>query len=516
MDFENTLLNFKDLKQRLQYAVTLPEKLMLDLCAKNTELNQTVCLNDEYWKLRYLTQREAPKTEPKSWKELYLFPDTDGNVWSFGNNEDGQLGLGDSGTDTERIIPTQIPNIKAKQISCGSAYSMIIDINDNVWSFGNNEDGQLGLGDSGEGTDINTPKQIPNIKAKQIACGYYHSMIIDMNDNVWSFGDNDNGQLGLGDSGEETNRTKPAQIPGIKAKQIACGYYHSMIIDINDNVWSFGNNGSVLFKNNGGGQLGLGDNTNRNTPTQIPNIKATQISCGDDFSMIIDTNSNVWSFGHNYYGQLGLGDNGVNTDRNKPTQIPDIKAKQIACGRDHAMIIDTDNNVMSFGFNYRGQLGLGDNGENVEENMDRNKPTQIQDIKAKQIACGDTHSMIIDTNNQVWSFGNNEYGQLGTYDNDDINIPTQIHIPSGINSKQIACGDMHSIILTNIQTLSPFDEITNMFSQGQIVKFEIEHNLQIQYKALEGIYIGTFTDKQGQKKYGYIRYNSQTNQILKP
>ena len=440
MDFERNLLNFKDLEQRVNYASTLPEKLVLDLCSKNTELNQTVCLNEEYWKIRYLKKSEnPPTTEPKSWKKLHLFSDIN-EVLSFGSNNYGQLGLGDG---EDRNIPTQIPS---------------------------------------------------DIKAKQIACGGQHSMIIDTDSNSWSFGKNYNGQLGLGDN---TERVKPTQIPNIKAKQIACGGEHSMIIDMNGDLWSFGQN---IF-----GQLGLEDNENRNKPTQIPNIKAKQIACGENHSMIIDLNDNVWSFGFNY-GRLGLGDY---TRRNKPTQIPNIKAKQIACGYYHSMIIDLNNNVWSFGHNDKGQLGLGD----YEH---RNKPTQIPGIKAKQISCGEYHSMIIDTDNNGWSFGDNYSGRLGLEDDTDRNIPTQIQMASGIKAIQIACGREHSMILTSNPTLLSFDEITNMFSQGQVTDFEIEHNLQIPYKALQGIYIGTFTDKQGQTKYGYIRYNQETNQILKP
>jgi len=494
MDFGQSLLNFKDLKQRVEYAATLPEKIVLELCAKNTELNNTVCLNEDYWKIRYLKQSKSPPTiGPRSWKEIHLFSDIN-EVWSFGQNIYGQLGLGDNVT---RNTPTQIPGIKAKQIDCGNYHSMIMDINDNVLSFGNNHNGNLGLGDN---VTRNKPTQIQNIEAKQIACNDFYSMIIDTDNNVWSFGNNMYGQLGLGNIGYGVNRNKPTQIHNIKAKQIACGVKHSLIMDINDDVWSCGNNDR--------GQLGLGlfPHERRNKPTQIPDIKAKQISCGEYHSMIIDTNDNVWSFGSNTQGELGLGDY---MRRNKPTQITDIKAKHIDCGEYHSMIIDTNDNVWSFGYNIRGELGLG-------YNKRRNIPTQIPNIKAKQIACGYYHSMIIDTDDNVWSFGANYLGQLGLGDNGEgthRNKPTQI---KNIKAIQISCGYDHSMILTNIQQLLSFDEITNLFSQGEVTNFEIEHNLQIPYKAIQGIYVGTFIDKQGQKKYGYIRYNSQTNQILKP
>ena len=247
MDFEQTLLNVKDLKQRLQYASTLPEKLVLEICSKNTELNQTVCLNEDYWKIRYLKNNTVPTTEPKSWKELYLFSDVN-IVWSFGNNSNGQLGLRLGTNDTS--FPTKIPNLPrtVNQIVTGTNSSFIIDSNDEIWSFGENDHGQLGLGDT---TTRSSPTKIPTVegwdgKAKHITNNGFHTLFIDSNDDVWSFGKNEHGQLGLGDA---TERLVPTQIPNIKAKQIACGENHSLILDINDNVWSFGKNIS--------GQLGL-------------------------------------------------------------------------------------------------------------------------------------------------------------------------------------------------------------------------------------------------------------------
>jgi alpha-tubulin suppressor-like RCC1 family protein len=80
----------------------------------------------------------------------------------------------------------------------------------------------------------------------------------------------------------------------------------------------------LVFRNNGDGRLGLGDNKPRNMSTQIPNLKASRVSAGYYNTVIIDLNNNVWIFGCNYYGQLGLDDT---IERNVPTQIPNIKAK---------------------------------------------------------------------------------------------------------------------------------------------------------------------------------------------
>jgi len=506
MDFERILLNFKNIDDRVSYAATLPEKLVFDLCGKNTELNNTICLNEEYWKIRYLKNHKQPTTLPNSWKELYLYKNIN-KAWSFGLNIFGQLGLGDL---VNRTKPTQIPNIEAVKVACGDKHSLLIDMNNNVWSFGLNNTGQTGLR---HGTSfIHIPTQIPTpsgIKAKQIACGGYHSVIIDMNNNVWSFGVNDYGQLGLGDT-EDINIPTPTQImrpSGIKAKHVSCGAYHSILIDMNNNVWSFGLNDF------GGLGLGLENGTSKNKPTQIFGIKAVHSACGAYHSILIDTNNNAWSFGANDMGQLGLGDFGMGTERNIPTQIQmpsGIKAKQSACGDVFSIIIDTNDHAWSFGSNRYGQLGVKNSGIGIHRSI----PIKIPNINVEQISCGGNHSIIMDMNGDVWSFGNNYYGQLGLGDHGNgtnRNKPTQI---PDVKATQISCGEYHSILINYL--FITFDEIIILFSNKQITKFEFEPQMQVYYKALQGIYVATFTLDDETKKYGYVKYNSQTNQISTP
>ena len=497
MDFQSTLLNFKNTDDRIKFALTLPEKLVLEICSKNTELTNSICLNENYWKLRYLKNNKQPTTIPKSWKELY-FNNKNYEAYSCGFNMYGELGLGDSGEGTDRNKPTRILNIEPKSVHCGGTHSIIVDTNRNAWSFGRNSSGQLGLGIEDYISTLPKQIQMPSgIKVKQVSVGDFFSMIIDTDSNVWSFGYNDKGQLGLGNV---TNRNIPTQIQNVKAKQIACGHDHAMIIDLNDNVWSFGNNEF--------GQLGLRyyyeENDYISTPTQIQNVKAKQIACGGEHSIIIDLNDNVWSFGHNNHGQLGLGLGELYISTS--TKIPNIKATQIACGGEHSMILDLNNNVWSFGRNIFGQLGLGNN-------ETRNTPTQIQNIKAGQIACGYDQSMILDLNDNVWSFGYNAKGGLGLGDNQNRNIPTQI---PNITAKQISCGFNYSMILSYRSLVISFDKITSLFSSNEVTKFEFESHMQVYYRASNGIYMATFTLKDGTKKYGYVRYNSSTNQILKP
>jgi len=547
MDFDQSLLNIKDLEQRVQYAATLPEKLVLEICAKNTELNNTICLNEDYWKIRYLRKSEAPPTTiPNSWKELYLFSSIN-YIWSCGYNQQGQLGQGNNGYGTDKDIPTKIPPVQGwdgivKYVSLGNSFSILIDADDNVWSFGENDKGQLGLGHRNN-KDI--PTKIPlvngwNGKAKHISTSGEHTVLIDTNDNIWFFGNFHIWSLNFGvgqihsvDHGYNITRNIPTKISPVygwdgKAKYVSSGGDHILFIDTNDNVWSFGDNSR--------GQLGLGNygsGTGKTYPTKIPvvngwNGKAKYVSAGFAHTILIDMDDNVWSFGSDEYSQLGFespGDGSV-VNRVIPTKIPAVngwngKAKYVSAGDGYTILIDMNDNVWSFGDNSNGELGLGDVGENNIGDDDENNiidiPTKIPAVngwngKAKYLSAGG-RSILIDMDDNVWSFGDNSSGQLGLGDETDRNIPTKI---PNIKSTQACSGNNHTVLLYNKSPISSFDEITTLFSQGQIVKFDIEHNLQIHYKALQGIYVSTFVDKQGNTHHGYIRYNQQTNQLSKP
>jgi alpha-tubulin suppressor-like RCC1 family protein len=411
-----------------QIALYMPFNKIINLCLTNLRFNEAICNNEYFWQQKFY-QDYGKVIWKGSWKELYK---SYMNVWGFGSNLSGQLGLGDT---EDRNKPTQIPNFKAKQITASSSHTAMIDMENNVWTFGANYYGQLGFGDI---IDRHRPTQIPNIKAKEVSAGGIYTILIDMENNVWGFGSNYYGELGLGN---DPNKYIPTQIPSLKAKQISAGSTHTVVIDLDDNVWSFGNNYY--------GELGHGNNNpyNYEVPTQIifdtkalnSQFKAKQVSAGASHTVAIDMEDNVWSFGSNHSGELGL-----NNTQNQytPTQIPNIKAKEVSAGENHTVLIDMENNIWTFGNNDSGQLGLGDY-------TTRYIPTQISNFKAKQVSAGNYCTLLIDMEDNIWSFGNNQFGILGlgldTYLK--INIPTQI---PKFKAKQVSAGRDHTMMIATL------------------------------------------------------------------
>ena len=261
--------------------------------------------------------------------------DGDGNLWAWGNNENGQLG---DGTTTNRTSPVQIKKgTKFTQISTGYNHSLAIDSNGNLWAWGNNENGQLGDGTT---TDKTSPVQIKKgTKFTQVTAGDSHSLAIDSNGNLWAWGNNAYGQLG---DGTTVNKTSPVQIKkGTKFTQVSAGNYHSLALDESGNLWAWGNNAY--------GQLGDGTTTNRTSPVQIKQgTKFTQISAGNTYNCsAIDSNGNLWKWGINNYGQLG---DGTTTQRTSPVQVKQgTKFTKISNGFSHSLALDIEGKLYGTG-----------------------------------------------------------------------------------------------------------------------------------------------------------------------
>ena len=263
----------------LEAAFWEPINYITTMCLTSKRFNNVICNNNDFWRQKFIYDFGQPTRNLNiiNWKKAYQ---KYGETLAFGYNYFYQLGLGNN---QDVYLPTQIPNINSKSIYCGYNHTAIIDLNDYVWIFGRNAGGELGLGDRIE-------RRIPtalilsgqHIQAKTISC-VSHTIIIDLNDNAWGCGKNNYGQLGLGDNQDRNIPTLLSWDQENKAKSVVCGSIHTMIIDLNNNVLGFGRG---IF-----GQLGLGDNQDRNVPTFLSlnrqKIKARTVACGGSHTLLI-------------------------------------------------------------------------------------------------------------------------------------------------------------------------------------------------------------------------------------
>jgi alpha-tubulin suppressor-like RCC1 family protein len=335
--------------------------------------------------------------------------DKNGLIWGWGYNGMGQLG--DNST-TQRNTPVSIlGNIKTFcQISAGHYHTIGIDKTGQIWSWGFNPFGNLGDNST---TQRNTPVSILGNKKTfcQITAGSQYTLGIDKTGQVWGWGWNGYGQLGINST---INRSTPVSILGNKKTfcQINAGDSHTIGIDKTGQVWSWGDNSN--------GQLGINSTINRSTPVSILGVKKTfcQITAGQNHTIVIDKTGQVWGWGYNGSGQLG---NNSTTSRLTPVSILGNKKTfcQITAGSQYTLGIDKTGQVWGWGYNRFGQLGI---------NSSINKSTPVSILGNKKTFCqinaGNNNFTIgIDKNGQVWGWGYNSKGQLT-----DINTTTPIRV----------------------------------------------------------------------------------------
>jgi alpha-tubulin suppressor-like RCC1 family protein len=347
----------------------------------------------------------------------------DGTLWAWGQNINGQLGLGF--TDTSGAIPGLVPtqvgtDTNWAEVRAGVAHSVARKTDGSVWTWGYNPDGELGLGNFTTGPSLPTLvtnanlliASVPSITA--IAAGDYHVLALRSDGTLWTWGYNGNNELGQGNSTSLSNPTRIGTATSWSA--IAAGGRSSM-----------GLQGGSLFAwgRNVYGQLGIGNFSDASTPQPVVGAATdwAKIAMGvyDAFGIKGGTTEpgKLYGWGYNNEGEVGNGESGTSALRNAPTPVglPSDVWLAVSAGDGIALAIKsaTDTSAASgtlwaWGYNAYGQLGAGDTGN-------RATPTQIGTLATwRSVAAGAAlayNAFAIQTDNSLWAWGRNSTGQLG-------------------------------------------------------------------------------------------------------
>ncbi|XP_057885112.1 probable E3 ubiquitin-protein ligase HERC4 [Melospiza georgiana] len=279
----------------------------------------------------------------------------DGTVYTCGCNDLGQLGHDKGRKRPEHVGALDAQNIVA--VSCGEAHTLALNDKGQVYAWGLATDGQLGLPGTEECVRVpRNIKSLSEIQIVQVACGYYHSLALSKGSEVFSWGQNKYGQLGLGY--EYKKQTSPQMIKsllGIPFAQIAAGGAHSFVLTLSGAIFGWGRN---KF-----GQLGVNDDTDRYVPTLLKSLrsqKVVHICCGEDHTAALTKEGGVFTFGAGGYGQLGHNSTSHEINPRKVFELMGSVVTQITCGRQHTTaFVPSSGRIYSFGLGGNGQLGTG-------------------------------------------------------------------------------------------------------------------------------------------------------------
>jgi alpha-tubulin suppressor-like RCC1 family protein len=388
-----------------------------------------------------------------------------GQVFAFGLNNDGQLGsTANSGTKNPNPTPALVvlPGATGPvtQVATGVNHSLVVTSTGQLYAFGQNYYGQLGnanaVGSRGA-NPIATLVTLPGATGPitEAAAGSNYSLAVSSTGQLYAFGDNRYGQLGnANNNGFLAANPTPTLValPGASGPviEVSAGSFHTLVLTSTGQLYAFGLNEY--------GQLGSmannGNDEANSTPTLVtlPGASGpvTEISAGSEYSLALTATGQLYAFGLNTYGQLGSTANNGNENANPTPTLVTLpgasgSVSEISAGPTHGLALTSTGQLYAFGDNRFGQLGNTSNNGVAAANP---TPTPVTLPGAggpvSDISAGDSDSLAVTSTGQLYAFGINTYGQLGsTANNGDNNAnptPTPVPLPAGTTIEAVAQG----------------------------------------------------------------------------
>ena len=238
------------------------------------------------------------------------FIKNDGTLWSWGDNDNGQIG---NLSLTSQILPTQeyYKYTNWTKLSAGENFTIALRDDNTLWGWGDNTYGQIG--DTLYKRRLTPTQEDSNTTTwSKLSAGGFHSVMLKENGTLWSLGKNDSGQLGDA-SNTTTNSPTQEDTNSTNWTKLSAGYNHTCAINTLHELWCWGNN---IF-----GQLGINNTINQNAPIKVGTDNDWySISAGKYFTLATKENGTLWAWGNNTNFQLGLG---ININNNiVPILIP--------------------------------------------------------------------------------------------------------------------------------------------------------------------------------------------------
>lgn len=332
---------------------------------------------------------------------------TDGSVYTWGDNQYGQLGQGHLHST---LLPRPVSGLSGvNTLAVGDFHTLAVRRDGTVWGWGSNHYGQLGIGNSQPGTMV--PVQVRGLSAvRALSANSFQSVAVRHDGSVWTWGRN-----GMQQSAQ------PLRVAGLAdARTVAAGADYFLAVRNDGSVWGWGNNNF--------GTLGERPAL-QGQPARVNGIdKAVSVAAARYHAMALRSDGSVWTWGTNLYAQMG-----VEGYRLAPTRVNGLPlpangasgVRQIAAGAYNSAVLYSDGSVWTWGANHYGQIGDG-------STIHRKAPVRLHTIgNVVAMAVSDGFVIYLQADGMAQGVGANSSGALGNNTRSNTALPLPVLGMSG-------------------------------------------------------------------------------------
>ncbi|XP_050578084.1 E3 ubiquitin-protein ligase HERC2 [Bombus affinis] len=407
---------------------------------------------------------------PEDWT---LSWDGSGAIYGWGHNHRGQLGGLEGAKVKLPVLCESLSALRPVQLTGGEQTLLAVTADGKVYATGYGAAGRLGIG----GTDsVMVPtllESIQHVFVKKVAVnsGGKHCLALSSEGHVYSWGEGDDGKLGHGNRLMYDRPKLIEELLGTEIVDIACGGHHSAAITSAGWLYTWGKGRY--------GRLGHGDSEDQLTPKLVEALqdyKVIDVACGsgDAQTLCVTDDDNVWSWGDGDYGKLGRGGSDGCKIPMKIESLAGLGVIKVECGSQFSVALTRSGAIYTWGKGDYHRLGHG-----TDDHVRRpRKVAALQGKKIISIATGSLHCVACTDKGEVFTWGDNDEGQLGDGTTSALQRPRLVHALQGKKITRVACGSAHTLAWSTMKaTQSRMPATTPMeYDLVKDLPFPVLHN----------------------------------------